>query len=46
MLTGVGLGLEVNRVTITRPAAVGKMLDPSPDPLFTVTEWNPDIKCT
>ena len=45
MLTGVGLGLEVNGVTIMRTAAVGKMLNPSPDPSFTVTEWDPDIKC-
>ena len=44
VLTGVGLGVEVSGVTITRP---GKTLDPPsvvPDLLFTVTEWDPDIK--
>ena len=48
-MTRVGPGLEVNGVRTTRPAAVGKMLDPpnaSPDPLFTVIDWDPDIKCT
>ena len=38
------LGVEVSGVTITRPAVVGKMLDPSPDQLCTVTKWDPDIK--
>lgn len=45
MLTGVALvRVEVSGVTITRP---GVGLDPpsvSPDPLFTVTECDPDIK--
>ena len=44
MLTGAGLGVEVSGVTITHPDTTLDPTSVSPDPLFTVTEWDPDIK--